>query len=174
MLFSTEKKESSRSRKMRWVFNFWPCIFCSGGWIQFISSDFRELHVSIKLNWRNRNRVNTVYGGSIYSSVDPYYMLLFMEVLGKSYVVWDKGATIKFIRPIVNLVKCRFLISEELIEEVKNKVAENGEYNIELPLQYEDNEGSVYAVFTKSVYIAEKSFYKNKQAKRQSQSNDKK
>jgi hypothetical protein len=25
-----------------------------------------------------------------------------MEVLGKEYVVWDKGATIKFVRPIVS------------------------------------------------------------------------
>ena len=55
---------------MRRAFNFWPCIFCSGGKVTFIAGDFKELHVSLKLGIRTRNRVGTVYGGSIYSSVN--------------------------------------------------------------------------------------------------------
>jgi len=168
MLFHTEKKESTRSRNLRWTFNWWPCIFCSGGKVEFIAGDFKELHVSIKLNLRTRNRVGTVYGGSIYSSVDPYYMLLFMEVLGKDYVVWDKGASMKFVRPIIEKVKCRFLITDELVEKVKQEIAANGEYSFELPLQYEDDAGKVYATFTKSVYAADKKFYKEKLKKRDS------
>lgn len=147
---------------MRMVFNFWPCIWCTGGKVEFIAGDFKELHVSLKLNIRTRNRVGTVYGGSIYSSVDPYFMLLFMEVLGKGYVVWDKGASVKFVRPILNRVKCRFLITDELIEEVKLKTAESGEYVFELPLKYEDDGGKVYATFTKTIYVASKVFYKRK------------
>lgn len=132
--YITEKKESSRTRKMRWLYNWWPCIFCSGGKVEFIAGDFRELHVSLQLNMRTRNRVGTVFGGSIYSSVDPYYMLMFMEVLGKQYVVWDKAASVKFVRPITDKVKCRFLISDVLVEEVKQKIAEQGEFTFDLPL----------------------------------------
>ena len=164
--YATEKTESSRSRQMRWAFNFWPCIWCTGSRVEFIAGDFKELHVSIKLNIRTRNRVGTVYGGSIYSSVDPYFMLLFMEILGRDYVVWDKGASMKFVRPIVDKVKCRFLITDELIAEVKQKVAENGEYTFDLPLKYEDDNGTVYATFTKQVYAAGKDFYKKKVAAR--------
>lgn len=164
--YATEKTESSRSRQMRWAFNFWPCIWCTGSRVEFIAGDFKELHVSIKLNIRTRNRVGTVYGGSIYSSVDPYFMLLFMEILGRDYVVWDKGASMKFVRPIVEKVKCRFLITDELIAEVKQKIAENGEYTFDLPLKYEDDNGTVYATFTKQVYAAGKDFYKKKVAAR--------
>ena len=120
------------------------------------------MHVSIRLNTRTRNRVGTVFGGSIYSSVDPYFMLLFMEVLGKDYIVWDKGASMKFVRPITGKVKCRFLITDELVAEVKQKVAAAGEYTFELPLKYEDEAGVVYATFTKTVYAASKDFYKKK------------
>jgi acyl-coenzyme A thioesterase PaaI-like protein len=162
MLFETNRKESSRSRNMRWVFNFWPCIWCTGGKVEFIAGDFKELHVSIKLNIRTRNRVGTVYGGSIYSSVDPYFMLLLMEVLGKDYVVWDKGASVKFVRPIVDKVKCRFLITEEILEDIKTHTADKGEYVFELPLQYEDEAGKVYATFNKTMYVAQKAFYKKK------------
>src|ERR1700722_16767561 len=140
-LFETDKRESNRTRRMRWLYNFWPCIWCTGSKVQFIAGDFKELHVSIRLNFRTRNRVGTVYGGSIYSSIDPYFMLMLMEILGKDYVVWDKAASVKFVRPIVTRVKCRFLISDELIEEVKQKVAGLGEYTFELPLKYEDEKG---------------------------------
>lgn len=165
-LFPTDKNESSRSRKLRWAFNFWPCIWCTGSTVEFIAGDYKELHVSLKLNIRTRNRVGTVYGGSIYSSVDPYFMLLLMEVLGKNYVVWDKGASMKFIRPIVEKVKCRFLITDALVEEIKQKITENGEYSFELPIQYEDEQGQVYATFTKVVYAADKAFYKKKIAEK--------
>lgn len=165
-LYTTERTESSRSRKLRWAFNFWPCIWCTGSKVEFIAGDFKELHVSLKLNIRTRNRVGTVYGGSIYSSVDPYFMLLFMEVLGKDFVVWDKGASMKFVRPITDKVKCRFLITDELIADVKYHVGVLGEYTFELPLKYEDENGKVYATFTKSVYVADKEFYKKKIAVR--------
>jgi hypothetical protein len=160
--FETSKTESGKSRRMRIGFNFWPCIWCSGGRVEFIAGDFKELHVSIKLNVRTRNRVGTVYGGSIYSSVDPYFMLMFMQILGKDYVVWDKAASFKFVRPIIEKVKCRFLVTDELVEKVKEQIEANGEYTFDLPLQYEDDNGKVYAVFNKSTYAAKKDFYKKK------------
>lgn len=142
-LYVTEKSESLRSKRMRWLFNYWPCIWCSGGKLQFISGDFQELHVSIQLNMRNRNRVATVFGGSIYSSIDPYFMLMLMEILGKDYVVWDKAASVKFVRPIIERVKCRFLISEETVKEIKQQIEMKGEYTFDLPLHYEDEAGNV-------------------------------
>jgi len=75
----------------------------------------------------------------------------------------------KFIRPITDEVKCKFYISDELIEEIKNTIAEKNEFTFELPLKYEDDAGNVYAVFTKSVYAASKSFYKEKIAQRNKQ-----
>jgi acyl-coenzyme A thioesterase PaaI-like protein len=164
MLFQTDKKESSRSAWTRRAFNIWPCIWCTGSTIKFLSGDFKELHVQLKLNIRTRNRVGTVYGGSIYSSIDPYFMLLMMDILGRDYVVWDKGASVKFIRPITGKVKCRFLIPDELVEKVKSEIAANGQYVFEMPLQYEDGEGKVYATFTKTIYTASKEYYKNKRA----------
>jgi len=165
--FETAKTESRRSRNMRWAFNFWPCIWCTGSKVEFIAGDFKELHVSLKLNIRTRNRVGTVYGGSIYSSVDPYFMLLLMEVLGKDYIVWDKGASMKFLKPIIEKVKCRFLITDALVEDIKQKIVENGEYTFDLPIQYEDDKGRVYAIFNKVVYAANKQFYKKKLADKQ-------
>jgi acyl-coenzyme A thioesterase PaaI-like protein len=156
---------------MRILFNWWPCIWCSGGKVEFIAGDFTELHVSLKLNIRTRNRVGTVYGGSIYSSVDPYFMLLLMEILGKDYVVWDKASSVKFVRPITDRVKCRFLITDAVVEDIKNRISSAGEYTLDLPLTYEDEKGQVYAVFNKTVYAADKKFYKEKLKAREQSAN---
>lgn len=166
-LYPTDKTESTKSRRFRWAFNFWPCIWCTGSKVEFISGDFQELHISLPLNMRTRNRVGTVFGGSIYSSIDPYFMLMFMEILGKGYVVWDKAASFKFVKPINAKVKCRFLISDELVADVKHHVEMRGEYTFDLPLHYEDEHGKVYAVFTKTIYAASKDFYKKKLAAKQ-------
>jgi hypothetical protein len=162
--YPTEKTESRKSKWMRIGFNFWPCIWCTGGKVEFISGDFQELHVSLKLNLRTLNKVGTVYGGSIYSSVDPYFMLMFWKILGNDFVVWDKAASVKFVRPLTGKAKCRFLISDELIKDVKHHVEMRGEYTFDLPLHYEDEQGKVYAVFAKSIYAANKDFYKKKLA----------
>ena len=165
-IFNTHRKESKRTTLMRWAFNFWPCIWCTGSRVTFIADDFRELHVQLKLNIRTRNRVGTVFGGSIYSSIDPYFMLLLMEVLGKNFVVWDKAASIKFVRPITDSVKCKFEITDETVEEIKRQVDDRGEYTFELPLVYVDENDKVFAAFNKTIYVADKSFYRNKSANR--------
>jgi acyl-coenzyme A thioesterase PaaI-like protein len=166
MLFQTEKKESTYTAWYRRLIGLWPCIWCTGSQITFVSADFKELHISLKLNARTRNRVGTVYGGSIYSSVDPHFMLMFMQILGKDYVVWDKGASMKFIKPITGKVKCRFLITDELVERVKAEISAHGQFVFDLPLQYEDEDGRVYATFIKTIYTASKTYYKNKLANR--------
>ncbi len=127
-----------------------------------MSADFTEMHVRLSLGIRTNNRVGTVYGGSIYSSIDPHFMLLFMEVLGRDFVVWDKAASVKFVKPITSSVKCRIAITPEIIQQVRDRIEQQQEFQLDLPLQYEDHEGNVYAVFTKTIYVAQKSFYKQK------------
>jgi hypothetical protein len=99
----------------------------------YCRSDFREFHVQLKLNLRTRNRVGTVFGGSIYSSVDPYFMLLLMEVLGKNFVVWDKAASVKFVRPYHRLGEMQIRdFTDETVEEIKRQIDDRGEYTFDL------------------------------------------
>jgi hypothetical protein len=81
-------------------------------------------------------------------------------------VVWDKSATIQFKRPGTKTLYVRFLISEELIQEIKNKVLQNQETDLTLPVQYVDNEGKIYVEIAKTLYIANKAYYKEKREKR--------
>jgi acyl-coenzyme A thioesterase PaaI-like protein len=157
--FKTNKKEDIRSKLKRLTFNLFPAIRGTGVWVSFISNDYREIHIRLPLNWRTRNYVGTIFGGSIYASTDPFYMLQLMQILGKKYVVWDKSAQIKFKKPIHKTVYARFLITDEILKEIKENVKKNNSCTIDLPVLLQDKEGTIYAEIIKTIYIADKNYY---------------
>jgi len=57
------------------------------------------VRIRLPLIWRTRNYVGTIFGGSLYGAVDPIYMIMLIKALGPDYIVWDKAATIRFLRP---------------------------------------------------------------------------
>ena len=160
--FNTTRKEGVKQRIRRFVYNRVPAIRGTGAFVTFISDDWFEIHLKLPLSWRTRNIVGTVFGGSIYASVDPFYMIQLMRILGDDYVVWDKAATIKFIKPIKKTVYTQFLITEATIQTIKQTVNEKGTLDIDLPVQYTDKSGVVYASISKKIYIASKAHYKQK------------
>lgn len=148
------------------LFNLWPCIRGTGARVTSISTDFHYMKVKIPLNWRTRNRVGTIFGGSIYGAVDPFYMIMLMEILGKDFVVWDKGAEIKFIKPGVSTLHAEFKVTPELVSEVTANANQNGSYvfNIVVPILNEDQ--VVHAEVKKVMYVATKKHYQEKLARK--------
>ena len=69
--------------------NLWPCIRSTGGRVIELTPDFKLLVVRLKLNWRTRNVVGTIFGGSMYSSTDPFFMFRFVSrFLRRLWVAW--------------------------------------------------------------------------------------
>jgi acyl-coenzyme A thioesterase PaaI-like protein len=161
-LFETEKQASFKTKIERRLFNIFPAYRSTGARVMFISHDYSEIHVKLRLYWRTRNYVGTVFGGSIFGALDPMHMIQLIRLLGDDYVVWDKEAKVRFVRPISKPVFARFLVTEELLDEIRKEVAEKKEVHRVLHSQFEDREGKVYATVDKTIYIAEKSFYKEK------------
>ena len=159
--FKTDKQEGFKQKLKRFGFNRIPAVRGTGAFVTFISDDWKEVHIKLPLSWRTRNYVGTIFGGSIYASVDPVYMIQLLQILGGDYVVWDKAATIKFRKPITKTVYARFLITDSQVEEIKKTIKEKHTLDIDLPVAYEDKEGVVYASISKKIYIASKAYYKN-------------
>ena len=152
-----------RSLKKNIRFLKWyPPYLGSGIKLASYNEEFTRLEVVMKMHWWNRNLVGTHFGGSLYSMCDPFHMFILMENLGKDYIVWDKSAVIKFLRPIKQTVYSRFLISDEQIKEIKEKIKADKEYEVELFAEFQDKEGKAYAFVSKNIYIADVSYFKNK------------
>lgn len=161
-IFRTSRTSNFKTNFQRIVFNFIPAYWCSGGKIRFISSDWQEVHISLKRKLRTGNLVGSVFGGSIYSATDPIYMTQLLFILGKEYVVWDKSAEIKFKKPIYKKVHIRFEITDKQIAEIKEIVARDGRCNYTFTTHFENQKGEVFAEVTKQLFISTKEYYKSK------------
>ena len=166
----TTKTENFKTRFKRNLLNFFPPYIGTGARAIFLSNDFKEVQIKLPLSWRTRNYVGTIFGGSMYASTDPIYMIQLIQLLGKSYVVWDKSASIRFLRPGNKTLYARFLITDELLEQIEKEVIEKQEIDLTLDVDFTDLSGKIYAQVSKVLYIADKSFYKEKKVRREKNS----
>jgi acyl-coenzyme A thioesterase PaaI-like protein len=161
------KKESLKTWRFRFFMNLYPMYFGTGGKITFLSSDWREVRVRLRRSLWTYNYVGTIFGGSMFSASDPFYMLMLFHNLGKHYVVWDKSASIRFKKPGKTTLYAHFELDEKTIAEIKEKAAYSGETDWQFIIQWKDKSGKVHAEIERTVYVADKCFYQNKLAARQ-------
>jgi acyl-coenzyme A thioesterase PaaI-like protein len=142
----------------RWLIrmlNLYPPYIGAGVRVK-ASPDLRTFEVRMRLRWWNRNYVGTHFGGSLYTMCDPFFMLILIEALGHGYVVWDKKATIRFLRPGRGKVKATFHIPQEKIDEIR--AAADAGNKVEPPFKVEvvDERGNVVAEVEKLLYVRRK------------------
>jgi hypothetical protein len=154
--FPKTKPESWRSRLWRWGFNLFPAYRGTGGRVTYIAPDWKEVHVALPLNWRTRNYVGTLFGGSLYGAIDPIYMLMLIHALGPQYIVWDKAATIRFRKPGKTTLYARFLLSDEELETIRTLAAQHPSVDRVYPVELVDKDGVVHVSFEKTLYIRRK------------------
>jgi len=89
-------------------------------------------------------------------------MLMLIEILGKDFVVWDKGCTIRFRKPAKVPIFAQFKITPEMLKDVHDNVAQLNEYTFTWKVEFKDEGGTSYCELDKVLYVAKKSFYKQK------------
>ena len=145
--------ESWASLAARWYFNFFPAYRGTGARVTYISADWKEVHIKLPLNWRTRNYVGTIYGGSIYGSVDPMYMLMLIKVLGPKYIVWDKAASIQFKKPGRTTLYAKFKLELDEIDQIKSDLEATPSVDRIYQVELVDEEGVLHAYVEKTIYI---------------------
>ena len=148
--------ESWQTRLERWRFNIFPAYRGTGGRVTYISSDRREVRVKLPLNWRTRNYVGTIYGGSLYGAVDPHYMVMLIRILGPEYVVWDKAASIRFLKPGRSTLYARLVIDDEELRTIKQALEHQKSIDRHYTIKLTDAAGVVHATVEKTIYIRRK------------------
>ena len=122
-----------------------------------ISEDHRYIKIEMPLTFYNKNYMGTQFGGSLYSMVDPWYMLMLIKNLGKDYIVWDKSATIEFKKPGRGKVHAEFTLTQERIDEIKRFVTENTKMDAHFEVKILDEQNNLIARVDKVVYVRRKS-----------------
>jgi acyl-coenzyme A thioesterase PaaI-like protein len=143
-------------RILKFGMSLWPPFLGAGIRVKHIAPDFREVVVSMKLRWYNRNYVGTHFGGSLAAMTDPFYMMMLIHILGSEYTVWDKTSTIDFMAPGRGTVTARFRLKDDQIEEIKNKTADGKADFPALSVDIVNESGEVIATVAKKLYVRKK------------------
>ncbi|WP_298755285.1 DUF4442 domain-containing protein [uncultured Psychroserpens sp.] len=151
----------------KYGFNWSPMYRRTTAKVIEVSNDLYKVVIMMKPNWKNRNFVGTIFGGSMLSATDPIYMIQLMQILGEDYVVWDKSVEACYKKPAKSKIYGEFMFSEQEIETIKQQVLNKNEIDIVKTMSLVDAKQNIIATFNKTLYIADKRFYKKKLKQRQ-------
>ncbi|WP_420571386.1 DUF4442 domain-containing protein [Kordia sp.] len=150
----------------KYGFNLSPMYRRTTARVIDITDDMKAVKIKVPLSYKNKNYVGAIFGGSMFAATDPIYMIQLMQILGEEYVVWDKAATIHYKRPAKEHLFCEFIFTNDELEAIKKQVKETHEMTIEKTTYLKNSSEQIFAEVIKTLYIAEKSFYKEKLKKR--------
>ena len=139
----------------RWI-NFWPPFLGAGIRITHIASDMKAVDVELKLRFWNANYVGTHFGGSLFAMTDAFYMLMLMHHLGPGYIVWDKGASIRYRKPGRGTVRAEFRLSDSQIDDIREKLKTVPKYEPVFTVEVKDEAGVVIAEVEKVLHVRKK------------------
>ena len=143
------------SRRYKWI-NIYPPFLGAGIRVLHKQSDDYTIKVQLKLTRLNLNAVGTDFGGSLYAMCDPFLMLILLEHVGREYIVWDKAASIQFVKPGRGTVTATFHVTPEQIAELRTQVDREGKIEPVFNVDVIDAQGEVVAKVEKRLYVRKK------------------
>ena len=138
------------------MINWYPPYIGAGIKLKKVNQDKTRMEVELRKTWFNKNLFGTHFGGSLYAMCDPFYVFIVHNYLGRGYVVWDKSAEIKFIKPGTGKVKAIFEISQEKLLELKAEVDNNGKHTVFFETIITNEDQEVVAKVRKEIYMRKK------------------
>ncbi len=138
------------------MLNAWPLYVFMGVKTVSISPDWHTWEIRLKSRLRNRNYVGTHFGGTLYAGLDPQFMLAFLHIFGKEFIVWDKAATIRFRRPGKGTLTARLEIPPGEVDEIRRLCGEAGKVDRTYTCAWLDAEGLVVCEVEKVIHFRRK------------------
>ncbi len=135
------------------LMGFYPPYLGAGVRVRDVATDLRSFTIEMPLRPWNRNYVGTHFGGSLFSLADPWFMLILVEHLGDGYVVWDKAASIRFVKPGRGTVRAHFEIPAERISEIRAEADRVGRAEPVFQVAITDAQGETVAEVEKRISV---------------------
>lgn len=148
-------------RGLRWVLNLFPPLLFNRISIQSISKDFMEIKVCVRHSWINKNFNRTIFGGTIFSAVDPYFPTMYWHVFSRKKIpmeVWLKSAEINYKHPAKTNLSLVFTLKEEDIRTALKGLQKDGSFQVWHTVEAVDEDGIICAEAKVLIYLRN---YKN-------------
>lgn len=132
-------------------------------WVKKIHKDFRGIDIKINRSLFTSNLGNSIFGGTIFSATDPFYALLFGQIMqhkGYKITVWLKSAEIQYLKPGRTDLHYTIIITDAMIEEAEQALSKEGKFIKEFPIDIYDKSDTLCATALNEVYIRNLQFIK--------------
>lgn len=141
---------------LKWALRFYPPLLFQRIWVIRFDKGFRGVRVKINKSLINNNYNNSIFGGTIFAAADPFYPLLFHQVLthkGYNIRVWLKSAGINYLKPGRTDLFFDIRLAENDIEEIEYILNTNGKHVKAYPIEMYNKEGELCVSVSSEIYI---------------------
>lgn len=138
------------------LINLWPPLLFTGIRLVKVSKNWRYMQVEMPLRFYNKNIIGVHFGGSLYSMVDPWYMMMIGQNLGQGYFVVDHSATIYYKKLGTSRVYAEFILSEKDIATIKQEACSNEKVTKTFTVDIKDEHQEIICSIEKTIYIRKK------------------
>lgn len=114
------------------LMNFWLPFFFNRIKIINVSDDFKKIDVILKHTFWNRNPNKSLWGGAIFSAVDPFYPIMIKQILlldNIETIFLTKSAQVEYLKEAKTNILFSFIINSKEIVNIKNILTNRGKYD---------------------------------------------
>ncbi|WP_448851350.1 DUF4442 domain-containing protein [Corynebacterium sp. 335C] len=140
-------------KRLMWL---WPPYLGAGVRVTEAAEDGTRLVVEHRLRPWNKNAVGTVFGGTMQSMTDPFFMLLAVHQLGRDYKVWDIEGAIEFVKPGTGRVRAVIELPADVVQEIRDECADGEAHRRWFGCDIVDESGDVVARVRRRMYVRRK------------------
>jgi hypothetical protein len=143
-------------KTLKWAMCLYPPLFFQRIWVKRFHPGFRGVDVKINKSLFNKNYNGSIFGGTIYAATDPFYALLFDQLLqreGFKIRVWLKSASIQYIKPGRSAIFFTITITDEMLNDAIEALNTHGKFVKAYPMEIKNKDGEVCATVMNEVYV---------------------
>lgn len=144
---------------------FYPPLLFQRIWVKRFHPEFKGIDVVIYKSIFNRNYNASIFGGTIYAAVDPFYPILLDQILkrkGFKTLVWLKSGSMKYIKPARTHLSFSIQLSEGEIKHAEEMIVSEGKFVGSYHVTVYDQQQEPCAWFESEVYVRDLNFHLEK------------
>ena len=149
-------------KSLKWLLRIYPPFLFQRIWVQRIYPDFQGVDVKIIKSIFNKNTNNTIFGGTIFSAVDPFYAILIDQRLQahgfKKTVAWLKSASIEYKKPGLTNLRFSIKITDEDFNECMDTLKNRGRIIKTFSVEIVNDQNEICAIAKNEIYIRDLNF----------------
>ncbi|MFZ4262270.1 DUF4442 domain-containing protein [Sphingobacterium sp. HJSM2_6] len=147
---------------LKWALRFYPPFFFQRIWVRHIFTGFLGADLKVNKSILNINSNKTIFGGTIFSAIDPMYPILLDQYFKKQgiqrTVAWLKTAHIDYIKPAKHHLFFSIRLDENELKQALVSIKTNGKIVKTFRTQVFDKNNLLCAIAHNEIYIRDLDF----------------